>query len=64
MRGTTLEHVLEKWRQLNQLLRESLSTKHGLPLSPEEEDIVTSEKEVDIPMEVDTALALPHVAVV
>lgn len=30
VRGTALEEVLEKWCQLNQLLSDSLCTKHGL----------------------------------
>ena len=48
VRGTALEEVLEKWCQLNQLLRDSLSTKHGLTIketndSIEREPVVLTE---------------------
>ena len=39
VRGTALEEVLEKWCQLNQLLKESLSTKHGLILTQNNDSI-------------------------
>ena len=44
---------MEKWCKLNELLRESLATKHGLNVTMEHEKILPhSEAEIDIPTEV------------
>ena len=52
VRGTALQEVLEKWCHLHKLLRESLSTKHGLTVSREGGSTSEDEVKKEVPTEV------------